>query len=440
VAIDLKDDPDSVYLRYSFFLGSKAVAIDVLIIGGGMVGATLACALADTPLKVAVVESTLLAPFDSTKPSDLRVSALSQASEAILKNLGAWEGVISRRACPYARMKVWESNAQTSSTLFDARDLGFNELGHIVENSVIQIVLTERLKQADNIRFIAPAKVTNVEYAPGASLIELDTGESIVAHLLVAADGGDSEIRNQCGIGVHRWDYEQHAFVIGVETDYPQQDITWQQFTPSGPKAFLPLCDHHGSLVWYDHPSKINQLKQLDDQSLLDQITMCFPSELGAIRKVINHGSFPLRRQHAQQYYKEGVVLVGDSAHMINPLAGQGVNIGLLDAAVLAEEILNGLANNESIWRASLLKRYEHRRRNHNLVMMQTMDFFYRMFSNDNTPLKLLRNAGLKLAGRSGTLKNKVMAFAMGIPGAELPLADKIGLAPDLPAIAKGDM
>jgi 2-octaprenyl-3-methyl-6-methoxy-1,4-benzoquinol hydroxylase len=413
------------------------VAIDVLIIGGGMVGATLACALADTPLNVTVIESTVLPPFDSSKPSDLRVSALSQASEAILKNVGAWAGIETRRACPYARMKVWETDADKASTLFDAKNLGFDSLGHIVENPVIQAALTERLKQASNIRYIAPAKVVRVDYAPGNSVIELDSGEELVTSLLVAADGGDSYIRNECGMGVHRWDYEQHAFVIGVETQYPQQDITWQQFTPSGPKAFLPLCGHHGSLVWYDHPAKIAELKQLSNQALLDVITEAFPSELGEITKVINHGSFPLRRQHAQNYQKAGVVLIGDSAHMINPLAGQGVNIGLLDAAVLAEELIRAFQSNELVWQSSVLARYEKRRRAHNFIMMQTMDFFYRLFSNEHTPLKWLRNAGLKVAGMSGPVKNRVMAFAMGIPGAEIPFANKVGLAPDLPELAK---
>jgi 2-octaprenyl-3-methyl-6-methoxy-1,4-benzoquinol hydroxylase len=413
------------------------VTIDVLIIGGGMVGATLACALADSPLNVVVVESSVLPPFDSSKPSDLRVSALSQASEAILKNVGAWQGITSRRACPYARMQVWESDSVSSSTLFNAQDLGFDALGHIVENPVIQAALTERLKQAANIRFIAPAKVVRVDYSPGASVVELDNGESLVAELLVAADGGDSNIRTECGMGVHRWDYEQHAFVIGVETDYPQQDITWQQFTPNGPKAFLPLCGPFGSLVWYDHPNTIAALKTLDNDALLQTIQSAFPSELGRIKRVINHGSFPLRRQHAQQYCKDGVVLIGDSAHMINPLAGQGVNIGLLDATVLAEELIKARQLGETLWDSNVLGRYEKRRRPHNLVMMQTMDFFYRMFSNDHTPLKWVRNAGLKLAGKSGPIKNRVMAFAMGIPGAEIPFANKVGLAPDLPELAK---
>jgi len=393
---------------------------DVLIVGGGMVGSALACALGDSGLSVAVLERHLPAGFDPSQLHDLRVSALSIASERFLRNIGAWEGIESRRSCPYRRMKVWEKSATSAATEFDASAIGYDHLGHIVENRLIQLALLERLQAFDNIDLISPAPTQQIDYSPGATLVRLEDGRELIGRLVVAADGGDSRVRQAAGIGVTKWDYEQHALVAGVTTDYDQQDITWQQFTPTGPLAFLPLSGHNASLVWYNTPNEVKRLLTLPDSVFLQQLKATFPDELGAITELQNRGSFPLRRQHAQQYCEEGVVLVGDAAHMIHPLAGQGVNIGMLDAAALAEVLLAAQQAGESICELDVLKRYEKQRRRHNLLMMQIMDGFYRVFSNDIAPLKLLRNAGLGLAGRLSPARNRVMEFAMGLRG-ELP-------------------
>lgn len=390
---------------------------DVVIVGGGMVGATIACALGNSPLSVAVLESRYPAEYEPSQPNDLRVSAISVASENILQRLGVWEGILSRRSCPYRRMKVWEASEEKASTEFVSDNIGRDHLGHIVENRVIQLALLERLQTFENVDLICPAEVEAIDYSPGSSIVRLKDDREIIGRLLIAADGGESRVRQAAGIGVTRWDYEQHALVASVTTKFAQEDITWQQFTPTGPLAFLPLSGNNASLVWYNTPDNVKRLLAQDEESFMQELKSTFPDALGEIDQLLSRGAFPLRRQHAQEYVLEGLALAGDAAHMIHPLAGQGVNIGLLDAAALSEVILAAANTGEDITELALLKEYEKQRRKHNLLMMQTMDAFYRVFSNQNGPLKVLRNIGLGLAGRVTPAKNKVMQFAMGLEG-----------------------
>jgi len=361
--------------------------------------------------------------FDNDQPHDLRVSALSIASKNILETVGAWDGVVVRRLCPFRRMRVWETAGDTE---FCSDDINYPELGYIVENRVTQLALLERLQCFDNIEFICPAVINKIDYYPGRpSGIILEDGRELSAKLLVAADGAQSRVRQKVGLGVTSWDYGQHALVIYVETAYGQQDITWQRFVPSGPQAFLPLTGHYGSLVWYNSPDEVNRLKSLSYEALKAELVAAFPDCLGQVVSILGAACFPLKRQHAQHYVKPGVVLVGDAAHTINPLAGQGVNIGLLDAAALAEVLVNAVKKGQDISTVAVLKRYEQLRRTENLKMMTVMDAFYQVFSNDLLPVKLLRNFGLGLAERILPAKNLLMRHAMGLEGS-------------LPKLAKG--
>ncbi len=394
---------------------------DVVIVGGGMVGAAVACALGDSKLRVAVLENTLPESFAEDQPHDLRVSALSIASKNILESVGAWQGILNRRYCPFRRMRVWETAGDTE---FCSDDINYPELGYIVENRITQLALLERLQDFSNIEFICPTAINKVDYRPGeSSQILLADGRELSARLLIAADGGQSKIRQTVGIGVTSWDYQQHALVIYIETAYGQQDITWQRFLPSGPQAFLPLTGHYGSIVWYNSPDEIKRLQKLPLADLADELVKAFPECLGKVERVIAATSFPLRRQHAQAYVKPGVALVGDAAHTINPLAGQGVNIGLLDAAALAETIIEAANKDKDIADIATLKRYEQMRRNENLKMMTVMDVFYQVFSNEIAPIKFLRNLGLGLAERVLPAKNLVMRNAMGLEGSLPKLA-----------------
>jgi 3-demethoxyubiquinol 3-hydroxylase len=388
---------------------------DVIIIGGGMVGSAVACSLGDSSLSVAIIESTQPEPFSPEQPHDLRVSALSIASKNILQTVGAWQGLEKMRVCPFRRMRVWETAGDTE---FCSDDINYPQLGYIAENRLIQLALHERLNEFNNITFVCPANIKNIKYSPGSSTkIELDDGRIFETKLMVAADGGQSRVRNTVGMGVTSWDYQQHALVIYIETEYGQQDITWQRFAPTGPQAFLPLTGNYGSIVWYNSPDEVSRLKTLPHEELKQELVNAFPEALGKVNSVLATASFPLKRQHAQAYVKPGVVLVGDAAHMINPLAGQGVNIGLLDAAALGEVLIEAVKKGQDFCEIDVLKRYEKMRRNENLKMMTVMDVFYQVFSNNNLPVKILRNLGLGLAERILPAKNKVMRMAMGIEG-----------------------
>lgn len=389
-----------------------------------MVGAAVACGLGNSPLRVAVIENAPPPSFSPDQPHDLRVSALSIASKKIFDTVGAWAGVESRRYCPFRRMRVWESAGDTE---FCSDDINYPQLGYIVENRVIQLALLDRIADFGNITLISPAVIKKIDYMPGQpSSITLEDGSTLAAKLLVAADGGQSRVRQTVGLGVTSWDYKQQALVIYIETEYGQQDITWQRFVPSGPQAFLPLTGNHGSIVWYHSPDEVNRLKALPPDALKEELMAAFPRELGEVRQVLGTASFSLKRQHAQSYVKKGVALVGDAAHMINPLAGQGVNIGLLDAAALCEVLVESLKQGGDFSNLDALRRYETMRRRENLKMMTVMDAFYQIFSNEIRPIKFLRNLGLGLAERILPAKNLVMRNAMGLEG-------------KLPKLAKGE-
>ncbi len=410
-------------MRVHFWLIMKE-SFDVVIVGGGMVGAAVACSLGGSTLKVAVIESQMPEAFNADQAHDLRVSALSIASKNIIETVGAWPGVTSRRLCPFRRMRVWETAGDTE---FCSDNINFPELGYIVENRVTQLALLEQLQTFQNIQLMCPATITKINYFSGMpSEVELGDGRILLAKVLVAADGGQSRVRQAVGLGVTSWDYQQHALVIYIETEYGQQDITWQRFVPSGPQAFLPLTGHFGSVVWYNSADEVRRLKAMPYEDLLLEMTATFPDCLGKVMAVLGTASFPLKRQHAQSYVKPGVVLVGDAAHMINPLAGQGVNIGLLDAAALGEVLIEASRQGLELGDLKVLRRYEQMRRNENLKMMTVMDLFYRVFSNQLLPVKFLRNLGLGLAERVLPAKNKVMRAAMGLEG-------------KLPKLAKGE-
>lgn len=390
---------------------------DVLIIGGGMVGATLGCALGGSPLRVAVLEDAPPPEFSPDQPHDLRVSAVSVASASILKTVGAWQGVTARRCCPFRRMRVWEAAGDVE---FRSEDINEPVLGHIVENRVVQLAVLDRLKDFANVDLLCPVKTRKIDYAASGTVVELEDGRTLKGRLLIAADGGYSRVRQVAGMGVSGWDYSQHALVLTVDTGYGQQDITWQRFVPAGPQAFLPLDGPHASLVWYNTPDEVKRLKALDDADLLRALRETFPDCLGEITAITAKGSFPLKRQHALNYTKEGVALIGDAAHMIHPLAGQGVNIGLLDAAALAQTLIEARRKGKDIGSAKTLQDYEAMRRSNNLVMMTTMDLFYRVFGTASAPLRLARNLGLGLAERIKPAKKLAMRYAMGL-GGQLP-------------------
>ncbi|HEX5794047.1 MAG TPA: FAD-dependent oxidoreductase, partial [Rheinheimera sp.] len=388
---------------------STVQQFDISIVGGGMVGAAIVLALSQAGLQVALIEKQSPPDFDRNSAPDLRVSSINLASEAWLKTLGAWAALEQMRLCPYQRLQAFEQ--PHSIVTFNAADIKRSHLGHIVENNLLQQALWQQF--GTNVRLFCPSSVIALKQTADSAIVTLDSGELLSSKLVVAADGGNSQLRQLAGIGSNGWQYRQACLVALVNTTYPQQDVTWQQFTPTGPKAFLPLSGQQGSVVWYEEATKVKQLAALTPAQLTQQLINAFPSQLGEV-EVVASCWFPLARMDANRYYSGRVVLAGDAAHTINPLAGQGVNLGFADAKLLTELIIDAQRHNSDIGSEQLLRNYQRKRKPANLLMMSAMDGFYQVFGNDITPLRKLRQLALNVAARSTMLKTLVARYAVG--------------------------
>ncbi|MBE9526976.1 MAG: UbiH/UbiF/VisC/COQ6 family ubiquinone biosynthesis hydroxylase [Proteobacteria bacterium] len=393
---------------------------DIIIVGAGMVGSTLACALGNSHLKVAVIEA-YQSDFNWPENShDIRVSALTHASQHIFENIGAWKSMQADGVAVYNKMHVWDATGQ-GQIHFDSVDVAQADLGHIVENRIIQKAVQNRLSDFDNIDLLMPLKLQALD-SKIDGLIELTSseGEKLTTDLVIGADGANSWVRKQAEIGLDSWAYHQTAVVCNVTTSESHQNACWQQFIPEGPLAFLPLADGQSSIVWSTTEDKAQALLNMDEQLFSQELQVAFGSSLGRIQLNSERGAFPLRLRHAKNYVKEHLALVGDAAHTVHPLAGQGVNLGLLDAVVLAEEILRAHEKKRNIGSLATLRRYERRRKGDNIAMLAAMDGFKKLFSNDISPVKLLRNSGLNFVDNLPLLKNMMIKRAMGVSG-ELP-------------------
>lgn len=384
--------------------------LDIVIVGGGMVGASAALKLSRAGLQVGLIEKQPVSAFDPQGTIDLRVSAINRRSEQWLTELGAWSLLQQWRLCPYTRLQAFEG--EQAGLTFHADEVALTHLGHIIENNLIQQALWANFPAS--LQLFCPATVTGfTQHADYASVTTAEFGE-IKAKLLIAADGGQSQLRQLAQIGVSGWQYQQSCLVATVTTEYDQQDITWQQFHQSGPRAFLPLPGRQGSLVWYDHHHKIKQLAALSKTALAEQIQQAFPAKLGKV-SVEQVASFPLARVHARQYVKGRLVLVGDAAHSINPLAGQGVNLGFADVMLLSELLEQAFAQKQDLAAPQLLQHYQTKRQRENALMMSAMDVFYQSFSSPFAPVRLIRRLGLAVAEKSGPLKQWVSRYAVGL-------------------------
>jgi len=385
--------------------------VDVAVVGGGMVGSALAALLGQVGIRVAVLEAQAPPPFDPAQPLDLRVSAINTHSEAVYRAAGAWAGMVARRGCVYDGVRVWDQGS-SAVTRFDAPQ--GRHLGWFMENRVMQVALLDRLAELDSVSLHCPARPVALVPEPEAMGLQLEDGGLIRADLVIGADGARSAVRAMAGIDVQAHDYGQQAMLINVRTVRPHQTVTWQRFTPAGPQAFLSLPGNHACLVWYDSPRATEVRLGLDDEALRQEIEAEFPEELGGVETVLARGAFPLRRTHARSYRAHRIALVGDAAHTIHPLAGQGVNLGLQDAATLAELLIDAHAAGRPLHAAGLLARYEARRRPANLAMMHSMDLFKGVFCNDSPLLQRLRRGGLWLAEHAGPAKSWVVQYAAG--------------------------
>lgn len=399
--------------------------VDVVIVGGGMVGLGLAAALKGSALKVAVVEGQLPEPALDEAP-DNRVSALSLASQRILQQVGAWRGIEARRLQPYGQMEVWEQDS-FGRIAFDAASLRQPELGHIVENRVIQLALLEAILDGDNIQLLSPARASSLQSGEAGSLLLLEDGRALSAKLVVAADGAHSWVRRQADIPLTSWDYGHHALVATVRCAEPHEAVARQIFTPEGPLAFLPLWQPDlCSIVWSVPAARAEALCQCDEEQFNRQLTTAFDGRLGLCKVEGARSAIPLTARYARDFARERLVLVGDAAHTIHPLAGQGVNLGLLDAAALAEQILRNQAAGKDIGRLANLRSYERWRKSEAASMLAAMEGLKRLFAGANPLKKLVRGAGLCAFDLLTPLKQSVIRAAMGLEG-------------ELPALAKGN-
>ncbi|MDU1518632.1 MAG: 3-demethoxyubiquinol 3-hydroxylase [Klebsiella michiganensis] len=387
-------------------------ATDVVIVGGGMVGGALALGLAQQGFTVTVIEKNAPPAFDASSPPDVRISAISASSVGLLRGLGVWDSVRKMRAHAYRQLETWEW--ESAHVVFNAAELKLPELGYMVENNVLQLALWQALEAHERISLRVGTSLQAMRREEIYTSLTLTDGSQIDARLVVGADGASSQVRQLAGIDIHAWQYQQSCMLISVQCAGDPGDSTWQQFTPAGPRAFLPLFDHWASLVWYDAPARIRQLQGMSMAQLQQEITRHFPSRLGEVTP-LSAGAFPLTRRHALQYVKPGLALVGDAAHTIHPLAGQGVNLGYRDVDALLDILGRAKAHGEEWASLPVLKRYQTRRQADNFIMQSGMDLFYAGFSNDLPPVRMLRNLGLMAAERAGGLKRQALKYALGL-------------------------
>jgi len=402
---------------------------DLLIVGAGMVGSALALALQGSGLQVLLLDGSPLSvkPFDSQAAFEPRVSALSAASQRILDRLGVWGGIVARRTSPYTDMHVWDGSG-TGQIHFSAASLHAEVLGHIVENRVVQDALLDRLHDCD-LGLLANARLEQMRRSGDDWLLTLADGRTLRAPLVIAADGANSAVRRLAGVATREWDYLHHAIVTSVRCAGPHRQTAWQRFTDNGPLAFLPLArdgqQDWCSIVWSTTPGEAQRLMTLDDSAFCAELERAFEGRLGAVLGADPRVCVPLRQRHAKRYVAEGLALIGDAAHTIHPLAGQGVNLGFLDAAVLAEVLLQSAGRGERLADLKVLSRYERRRMPHNLALMAAMEGFERLFQADPLPVRWLRNTGLKLVDRMPEAKALFVREALGLTG-DLPDLAKV--------------
>ncbi|NRF64118.1 FAD-dependent 2-octaprenylphenol hydroxylase [Vibrio coralliilyticus] len=391
-------------------------SVDIAIVGGGMVGLALAAAFKDTDLRIAVIESRVPDSELADLP-DVRVSALSRSSENILRNLGAWNGIVERRAAPYSAMEVWEQDS-FARIEFDAQKLAQPDLGHIVENRVIQLSLLEQVKKQSNVSLFMPAQCSSMAVGGSEAWLTLDNGHALTAKLVVGADGANSWVRKQQDIPLTHWDYGHSAVVANIWTAETHDRVARQIFTPQGPLAFLPMGESHmSSIVWSTEPNRAESLVAMSDEEFNKSLTAEFDARLGLCEVVGQRFAFPLKMRYARDFAVERVALVGDAAHTIHPLAGQGVNLGLLDAASLAQEVMTLWRKGEDIGTKRNLRSYERWRKSEAAKMIAAMQGFKDLFAGDNPAKKLARGIGMALVGQLPGAKDEIMKRALGLKG-----------------------
>jgi len=388
---------------------------DVIIVGAGLVGLSFALALKEANCSVIIIDRQLPSFSHDHTSIDQRVSAISPGTANFFQTLGVWQSILDQRAGHYQKMHVWDSESAANIT-FNAFDVGQQHLGHIIENRVIKQALFTALSDCEQVSFLTSGEDLVIARSSTGVVLKSSKFASLNCHLLVGADGARSIVREACGFTLKRKSYQQKAIVTTVTTENAHKNTAYQRFLPTGPLAFLPLwAPNVSSIVWSAETAMADKLVLKNDKTFNTMLTKAFDSTLGQVRANSKRLAFPLYRQYATSYVKERVALIGDAAHTVHPLAGQGVNLGFLDARALAGAIQKAKQKQRPIHSVSLLKSYERERRLHNQLVMSLMDGFDHLFSTTNSSLTGLREAGVNMTDAFSPLKNYLIRQAMGV-------------------------
>jgi 2-octaprenylphenol hydroxylase len=394
---------------------------DIVIVGAGMVGLTLANLLAQSEhcdnLNITVIDAAKKPTFTLESDVSLRVSAIASGSAELFARIGVWDEIVNSRACPYRDMRVWDATGTVEGpeTLhFDAAEFAIPQLGFIIENVLIRVALVNSLESSDVVvQFEAP--IASLNKVAERFEVKLVDGEKFEPDLLIGADGAASFVRTSAAIGVTSWLYSQTAFVTHLLPEHSHRNTAWQRFLKTGPVGLLPMSDGRVSTVWSTTAGQAAEALNASDVQLQAMLTEATDSVLGQLKPTGPRGSFPLKAQHADQYVLPGLALVGDAAHAVHPLAGQGANLGLADAELLATVLSDALTANENPGDLPVLRNYERARKGANKTMLHFIDGLNRLFSNDSTSLARLRGAGMRLFNNSGPIRVRAVQVALGI-------------------------
>ena len=401
---------------------TDSVMFDIAIIGGGIVGLSFANELIGSDFSVVIIErDELKAISDQTS---CRVSAINRLALKRFYDTGVLqssksESPLAQRVCLFEKMFVWDQTG-VGQIQFDSAELGLPELGAIIENNVLQQMLLEKVKAADNITYLCPQEITQIDYKLGegeqaASTIVLSSGRKIQAKLLVGADGVNSNVRKAASIQRVKQSYQQQALVCNVTTSESHQNTAWQCFMPGGPLALLPLYNGQSSIVWSLDDDVAQQIMALDDEVFKSALAEASEFKLGEILDVSQRFLFPLSHGHVSEYVKPGLALIGDAAHNIHPLAGQGANLGIADAFALADVICTAQKAGRQWAALHTLSKYQRQRKGANQLMEMSMTGFKELFGFENALLSEIRNAGLSLVDHLPALKYRIIKQALGV-------------------------